>query len=325
MAKKIERLTKKQSALMPVVRDEWIKIGLSTEPADRPRAETALIAMYDHVGLKAPRIVWVGSPMAAAVARADLVSKLTKGGLSAAERKKMIADATKDCVYGQHDANWLAFYDFFGRIGLEENVRPLGPLMDFAKSANWALPHEKICWISDRPEIVRQDAQNRIHCTDGPAIKYRDGWSIWAVNGARVPELVIMRPSEITVAMIEAEPNAEVRRVMIDRFGGGKDAGGGPGAYAKASGAVILDHQEGVGTLLRKEVPGDEPIVTVEVVNSTPEPDGSWKRYHLRVDPQIRPMFPDGTFGEPQKPTALNAVASTFGKTGEEYRPSVES
>ena len=37
--------------------------------------------------------------------------------------------------------------------------------------------------------------------------------------------------------------------------------------------------------LLVKEVEDDEPIVFVDLLNSTPEPDGTVKRYLMRVDP----------------------------------------
>jgi hypothetical protein len=36
---------------------------------------------------------------------------------------------------------------------------------------------------------------------------------------ARVPQYVVERPESVTVADIEAEQNAEVRRVMVDRYG----------------------------------------------------------------------------------------------------------
>lgn len=57
-------------------------------------------------------------------------------------------------------------------------------------------------------------------------------------------------------------------------------------------------HRDDYGTLYRAELPGDEPLVMVKVVNSTAEPDGSFKDYFLRVPPQTR--------------TAREAVAWTF-------------
>lgn len=91
------------------------------------------------------------------------------------------------------------------------------------------------------------------------------------------------------------------------------------------AGGKSLDHDERFGTLWRREVPDDEPIVMLEVINSTREPDGSFKHYWLRVDPNLRPMLADGQFGSPQDATALNAVASTFGLTGQQYAPMVET
>ena len=43
----------------------------------------------------------------------------------------------------------------------------------------------------------------------------------------------------------------------------------------------------------------------------------------LRVDPRCRPILqlePTPLYGDPQETTALNAIASTFGYRGEEYR-----
>ena len=36
------------------------------------------------------------------------------------------------------------------------------------------------------------------------------------------------------------------------------------------------------------ERPGDDPMVMVEVINSSPEPDGSYRTYWLRVPPTMR-------------------------------------
>src|SRR4029077_16694720 len=114
----------------------------------------------------------------------------------------------------------------------------------------------------------------------------------------------------ITVAKIDGETNAEIRRVMIERYCFGHEVSGA-GAYLRDAGAKRLDHDEQFGTLWRREVIGDEPIVMVEVINRSPEPDGHFRHYFLRVPPDIA-----GSHA---------AVAWTFGKTPKTYHPLIES
>src|SRR5690606_24174963 len=69
----VERLTSEQEALMPVIRDEWLAHGLSTEPADRDEAERGVRDAYREAELEPPRIVvWLGSPFAGALGAAML-------------------------------------------------------------------------------------------------------------------------------------------------------------------------------------------------------------------------------------------------------------
>jgi hypothetical protein len=123
------------------------------------------------------------------------------------------------------------------------------------------------------------------------------------VHGVRVPADIIESPKSITIQSIDSETNAEIRRVMVDQYGHGR--------YLKDSGALLVN-QSKRGKLWRKEQPGDEPIVMVEVINSTPESDGSRKTYFLRVPPDIE--------------TAARAVAWTFGIIdSKQYRPRTET
>src|SRR6266481_5796979 len=65
----IEKLTPEQEARMPEWRDRWISIGLSTEPADRPKFEAAAARCYLAAGLAPPkRVIWVESPIALCLA-----------------------------------------------------------------------------------------------------------------------------------------------------------------------------------------------------------------------------------------------------------------
>lgn len=125
---------------------------------------------------------------------------------------------------------------------------------------------------------------------------------MYAVHGVRVPAWIIDSPENITVDKINAEENAEIRRVMLSQYGEGR--------YLVDSGAKEL-HRDKYGILYRQELPGDEPLVMVRVENSTPEADGTLRPYFLRVRPDVE--------------TAHEAVASTFGMTAEEYNPVIET
>ena len=222
-----------------------------------------------------------------------------------------LTESVEASVYGSHDASWLAFYRYFHEVlGLTDQTGGLSGLWELAQSAGWALPHQNICWVSERHHILSRDDRGRLHCDTGPACAYPDGWAIYAVHGVRVPRYVIEEPAQIDVVRIGAETNAEVRRVMIERYRYGEDVSGSA-AYVRDSGAKCLDHDERFGTLWRRDLPNDEPIVMIEVINSTPEPDGRFKRYWLRVPPDTR--------------TAHEAVAWTFGVPAKDYSPTVET
>jgi hypothetical protein len=170
--------------------------------------------------------------------------------------------------------------------------------------------------------VLERDARNRLHCANGPAMRYPDGWSIYAWHGVRVPQDLIEHPEAISVARIDSERNSEIRRVMIERFGLAR--------YVQESGAdVVCEDKDPLGfprRLLRKPTRGNVPEITmVELTNSTPEPDGTRKKYVLCVHPELRPLLGDGRFGDPQKLTCHNACASTFGLRGEDYQPLVET
>jgi hypothetical protein len=71
----ITKLTKAQRDRFPEFVDKWTKIGLCTEPANRKEAEKGVIEAYGVAGLKAPRIVWCGSPLSQGLTRAIIIDK----------------------------------------------------------------------------------------------------------------------------------------------------------------------------------------------------------------------------------------------------------
>jgi hypothetical protein len=111
------------------------------------------------------------------------------------------------------------------------------------------------------------------------AIGFRDGWGVHSVHGVRVPGWIVESPGEITPEKIDSEGNAEIRRVMVEKFGVNR--------YVSSPGTETIGSDDW-GVLLRRNMGADdEPIVVVKVVNSSPEPDGRFKDYFLRVPPNI--------------------------------------
>jgi hypothetical protein len=178
---------------------------------------------------------------------------------------------------------------------------------DVALQVGALLPIGDLCFVCEKPTrqafnelptVSGADSNIDLHNSEGPALAYSDGFKIYAWHGVFVPGDVIEFPDAITCQRIESEVNAEVRRVMIERYGASR--------YLEDSGAQLV-HCDDFGSLYRKELPNDEPLVMVKVVNSTPEPDGSYKDYFLRVPPDIT--------------TAREAVAWTFHLTEDDYQP----
>ncbi|HQT38911.1 MAG TPA: hypothetical protein PK231_05755, partial [Acidocella sp.] len=220
--------------------------------------------------------------------------------------------------WGQQDLYWVAFYQFCQEIGIKYDADAadgLDIMHEIGLSCMWWYPYDGLIVACERPLAIRMDERERLHNETGPAVEFRDGWKVYSIHGTRVPEWVITSPNEITIEKIDAEKNTEVQRVMIERFGWDR--------YADECGAEILDHDERWGTLYGK----NNSALFLRVINRSPEPDGSFRNYILPVAPNCAPLPDEGDMemGEAQALTALNAVASTFGLTGEEYADLVEA
>ena len=195
---------------------------------------------------------------------------------------------------GQFDgAWWISYYE-----ALREwcDFKRLEGLTMIAESCAWAFTFPDIVIFCAPPVRIERDERNRLHSDTGAAVLFADGWGVWAHHGTRVPRQVIEAPETLAAAQVRDEPNAEVRRAMLERFGTER--------YLREIGARAIDRSD-YGTLYRAELADDEPLVVVEVENSTPEPDGTRKMYFLRVPPAIE--------------TAREAVAWTFGVSAKEY------
>lgn len=139
-----------------------------------------------------------------------------------------------------------------------------------------------------------------IHNGGAPILQYPDSWSVYAIYGKCVPEYAVRKPEEIRINDINREADPETRFFLLEKYGMTR--------YWRDLGAREQQKDE-FGTLF--QLYADNKSKLVRVINSTPEPDGSYKEYFLRVPPSIK--------------TAREAVAWTFGMQLDQYRPRVET
>ena len=331
------KLTEEHKAQLKPWTEKWIKNAMSCERMtsdDKIACAGHVAKMYESVGLKKPDLtLFVPSPFAAcivggfgaAIAELGEKSKFTiqemydlvlKSNTSevrtdrwyrspydvkALNKKLGLGKAGLEAVKNVHNmwnggnqlSGWLGYVTFFRYIAkVDVDFTKWDAYEQLGVLSGPRIMHNNFCIISDRPTKFTVNATQLPHCEDGPFCEWTDGCSLYSYNGVRGPSWIISNPELITVENIEAEANAEVRRVMIDKFGKDK--------FVMSAGKVI--HTDDYGTLYRKDVPGDVPIMMVKVVNSTQEPDGTYKDYWIRVDPEA--------YGGVK--TAQAAVASTW-------------
>jgi hypothetical protein len=288
-------------------RQEWSRIATCTEPADRARAEAALVRVYESIGEPPPCFVWVDSPMSAPwsrhsrrrdnlvdemffaqswsssvwnsfrvaledpprdrlggrlrawvrqvvgfgwgeapwrLLRASMASSRWARRLSPRHRGEICDHGPLDLYWGQLGANRLAFYLFCrDELGVRYDPRDSEGLdreTEIARSCLWWWPCRSVCLVSERPAEFHLNLEGSLHNDAGPALRFRDGWSVWAIHGVAVDEQMVLRPESQSLRRIRREPDAEVKRIRIARYGWGRYVNeAGPAAVD----AAVLDRR----------------------------------------------------------------------------------
>lgn len=328
---KIDSISKDKTDKFPEYVKKWVDIGLSTDPCDVISAVESIKKSYEVVNLDPPEyfIGPVNSPYEGTLAQkiieefveneiefsdAQHLNDLVMGEVN--KRKNNVEKLSIiDQMYGCAEY-WLGFYDFWQNEYPEiEGLDIINPIKELSNHIGWWTPLKNIAILQHRPLEIHRNSRNQLHNPNGPALRYRGDCKVsnlYRVNGVTVPKSVIDR--NFSAKDIESEQNVEVRRVMIDFYGQEK--------FLQETNAEEV-HTDEFGTLYKKELIDDEPIMMVKVVNSTPEPDGTFKDYFIRVDPNA--------YGGIK--TARAAVASTWRdndgsmifKNPEDYDCSIET
>ena len=247
-------ITNKEEVLLKQHADMWIKRIVSTETADFSKLEPAIKGLYRAANLAEPEVILVKSPIqmvfmygACSVLAAkkngnvrqildDVALQMNDipAGVSAVDHylsvcksvagKKGLKEAKNwssvyqgGAYWAQYDSYLTAMRDILGlRLPEHENYKYWE---EAAIHGTFRVMHEKFCIVSDFPEVLKIDDQNRAHGQEGPSHKWRDGWSLYHWHGVAVPEHWIMNKNSLTAKEAITWENIEQRRAAIEIVG----------------------------------------------------------------------------------------------------------
>jgi hypothetical protein len=287
------KITEDQIKIFEQMTEEYNKIALDTKRFTVEEAKEAMRKVYEVAELEFPEEnFYVVDSINALFQKYKEITGLSN--LSGS-----------DLNLGSLDAHWLKYHVFYRDILKHEGLEKLKHLEPMLK-LGWFLMCDDLCIVSQKPVYIGL-LGTRLHAENRKALEFSDGTGIYAWKGVLLKEKthgwIISNPEKITVHHIMKEKNAEIRRVMLERFGFDR--------FFEESDSKLLDDDPKHGKLYQIDLPDDEPIKLLKVVNSTPEPDGTFKEYIIPVPENME--------------TSLEARAWTFDCPPEEFEFEIET
>ncbi len=201
--KRIESATPEQWAEVERIRQWWI--DHQTTPSEYEAVKEAVFRMWSSIGHPDPQVLLCDSPKAC-IDRATEDIKGTKR-----------ADHPRYVSFGWQA--WAGWFEAAKVIGVEFDEQKYTLLHEWCKHAGtMCIPYDKVVYVSQRPDEVHWE-DRQLHNEKGAAVRWSDGYSVWSIEGVLVNEQIVMSPETQTVEQINKEPNEEVRRIRIERFG----------------------------------------------------------------------------------------------------------
>jgi len=204
----ITEITEAQAGRFQEFVDKWVSRAFAPDDLTDSQIE-AIVERFDKevLGVGGRVIRVESSPLAAWKAVCEI-----EDGLKLNEFTWPYAD-------GQFSAYYFAWVDYMREVlgviitvPLEayEATLQVGPM--------W--PLEKCIVVSRKSNSVSRNDAKQLHRDGGPAVEYRDGNSVWCLNGVRVSQHIAETRAELLDPKLAlAENNVEIRREIIRKVG----------------------------------------------------------------------------------------------------------
>jgi hypothetical protein len=222
---------------------------------------------------------------------------------------------------------WVLKEAYLNQLNKQPHPLP-DALLQLTRQTSIIHVDNKVAYVVRHPVEIKTNVKGALHCEDGAAVTFKDGYQLAFIDGIQLPVDLIKRPERIQPLDILFHPNMEIRRVLLERMGidtflntiqakpvAQDDFGTLYVSMPPERGSADFHRIRDPRSNLRLGFAGTrvEPLAFVKLINSTPEPgtDDVFKEYLLRVPPEMR--------------TPRQAVAWSFDSDESSYAPVFQS
>lgn len=195
---KLKSLNSKQKERLKEIKEEFIIKFLSFQEIDKKKSIELITFIYSLIKKPCPKIYKVSSPKAGQL----LANKLKK-------TEKTFYTFGSYMTIGW--AGLYSFYETFVEFGIltKEKFPKYFKLREFINSGIFlTIEFENAIILIEKPIFIKRQ-NGRMHCTSGPAIKWRDGYEQYYINGRHMPKWIFEK--EITKEDFLTQENEEIR------------------------------------------------------------------------------------------------------------------
>lgn len=186
---------------------------------DKEATAEAITKLYALINRKKPQFIFCESPKDAQYKIAQ-----EEQGLVGTNKEPKVSYVHTQFL-GSMNSYWIAYYlfaeEYLGIVYDKDKSELLHIWADLAKACSWFWCYEDFCFVSDKPDLLKFNG-NKLHCEDGPAVHYTDGYEIYFWLGVEVDKRWILDKQSITKEEILREDNAEKRRCIREILGAKK-------------------------------------------------------------------------------------------------------
>ena len=215
----IKSLTKQQEFKFKQYVDKWKTIGLSTDRITLEQCKPIVDRFYKKILKKETvPIIIMDSPIGAWLATLYVACLFGKESQVGAQVGAQVKNFIWPYVSGNLWSGWFSFCDFMFSAVIKLETPLFTDLKEMSK-LHLVYPLDQACVLSQKPIEINM-TNGLLHKDGAPSIKYADGFSVWSLNGVRVPQELAETPTEkLSMEFFKKETNADIRAEFIRKFG----------------------------------------------------------------------------------------------------------